>query len=535
MKANATYISYRDTHSFSNLVIDYVDENEHLKAFISEFPSIEAIGRQLERKKLQALDRVTLVDVLNRQYQGLELTSDVRQHIDALQSEHTFTICTAHQPNVFTGYLYFIYKIIHAINLAKECKTHYPEYHFIPVYYMGSEDNDIDEIGTFHYNEKTYTWKTNQKGACGRMKTHELKDIVQVINRTLNKDVNDEAFLMTLLEQAYDGEHTLAEATRIIVNALFGQYGLLVIDGDDVQLKTIFKPVIRHELLFQDSQTLVLDTLSKLSSQYKVQANPRAINLFYLNENLRERIEFSEGHYQVVNTSITFSKDEMEVEIEQHPERFSPNVILRPLYQETILPNVAFIGGGGELAYWLELKTLFEKHQLVYPLILLRNSVLWINEKTVASINKLSMPLESVFLSNEMIFKQLIQESNTMKSLQAIIRELDVHYDAIISLGESVSPNLSQSMSAHKAKASRITNRMIQKFNAQLKTKEELTFKKIAQVKQQIAPNGHLQERYDNFLSVYKTTGLAMLVILSRHQQAFGKEFLVLKLQGESA
>jgi uncharacterized protein YllA (UPF0747 family) len=103
----------------------------------------------------------------------------------------------------------------------------YPEYNFIPVYYMGSEDNDIDEIGTFHYNETTYTWRTDQKGACGRMKTHELKDIVQVINRTLNKDVNDEAFLMTLLEQAYDGEHTLAEATRMIVNALFGQYGLL--------------------------------------------------------------------------------------------------------------------------------------------------------------------------------------------------------------------------------------------------------------------------------------------------------------------
>ena len=535
MKADATYISYNDTHSFSNLVIDYVDEKEHLNEFIIEFPSNEAIGRQLERKKLQAVDRVTLVDVLNRQYQGLELDDEVRQQIDALQSDQTFTVCTAHQPNVFTGYLYFIYKIIHAINLAKECKTHYPEYHFIPVYYMGSEDNDIDEIGSFQYNETTYTWNTDQKGACGRMKTIELKAMVQEINCTLNKDVADEAFLMTLLEQAYNGNHTLAEATRIIVNALFGQYGLLVIDGDDVQLKTIFKPVIRHELLFQDSQTLVVDTLSKLSSHYKVQANPRAINLFYLNENLRERIEFSEGCYQVVNTDITFSREEIETEIEQHPERFSPNVILRPLYQETILPNVAFIGGGGELAYWLELKTLFEKHQLVYPLILLRNSVLWINEKTVASINKLSMPLESVFLSKEIIFKQLMQESNTMKSLQAIIRELEVHYDTIVSLGDSVSPNLSKSMEAHKAKAKRITDRMIQKFNAQLKTNEELTFKKIEQIKQQIAPNGHLQERYDNFLTVYKTTGLAMLDILLRHQHAFGKEFLVLQFQGESA
>ncbi len=535
MKADATYISYNDTHSFSNLVIDYVHEEEHLKEFISEFPSKEAIGRQIARKKSQPVDRTILTESLIRQYQGVEMPSEVRQHIDALQSENTFTICTAHQPNVFTGYLYFIYKIIHAINLAKECKTLYPEYHFVPVYYMGSEDNDIDEIGTFHYNETTYTWNTDQKGACGRMKTHELKDMVQEINRTLNKDVADEAFLMTLLEQAYDGEHTLAEATRIIVNALFGQYGLVVIDGDDVALKTVFKPVMRHELLFQDSQTMVTDTLSRLSVHYKVQANPRAINLFYLKENLRERIEWVDGIYQIVNTTITFSKEEMELEIEQHPERFSPNVILRPLYQETILPDVAFIGGGGELAYWLELKTLFEKHQLVYPLIFLRNSVLWINEKTIASINKLSLPLESVFLSKEIIFKQLIHETNTMKSLQAIIRDLDVNYDAIVSLGESVSPNLAHSMKAHKAKASRISDRIIQKFNAQLKTKEELTFKKIEQIKQQIAPNGHLQERHDNFLSIYKTTGLAMLDILSRHQQAFGKEFLVLKLQGESA
>ena len=225
---------YGDTHSFSKLVTDYINEKELLRDFITDFPSKESIRRQIARKKLQPIDRVVLHHAVQSQYRDMALTTEVAGNLGLLKNQNTWTICTAHQPNIFTGYLYFIYKIVHAIKLAADCNALYTDCHFVPVYYMGSEDNDIDEIGTFHYDEKTYVWNTSQSGACGRMSTLELNEMVQEINRTLNGNVADEAFLIALLEQAYDGKNTLAQATRILVNALFGKYGLLVIDGDDV-------------------------------------------------------------------------------------------------------------------------------------------------------------------------------------------------------------------------------------------------------------------------------------------------------------
>jgi len=531
MNMRVSYLPYSKTNSFSKLVVDFVGESENLKPFIDEFPSKEAILRQIERKKMQSIDRKLLQKVFHSQYGAADLHPGVKTHIEALAEENTFTICTAHQPNIFTGYLYFVYKIIHAIKLADVCSALFPAFKFVPVYYMGSEDNDIDEIGTFHYNNKTYTWNTQQTGACGRMHTKELMSIVRELKKTFNEDLPDEKLMINLLEEAYNGTNTLAEATRILVNSLFGKYGLLIINADDILLKEKFKPVMLNELFHQDSAEIVEETISRLSSQYKVQANPRAINLFYLKADLRERIEFKDNSWQVVNTDISFNEAEIEKEIELHPDRFSPNVILRPLYQESILPNIAFIGGGGELAYWLELKALFDAHKIVYPLLFLRNSVLWINEKTVAAMEKLSINIESAFLAKEELFKRLINEHETMKVLGKLTDELAVVYEAIVGLGNSVSPTLKQSMEAHTAKAKRVEERMSTKFRAQLKGKEEIILNKIEQIKEQIAPNGILQERHDNFLSIYKLLGLEMFDILYKHQQSFGIDFMILEIK----
>ena len=163
----------------------------------------------------------------------------------------------------------------------------------------------------------------------------------------------------------------------------------------------------------------------------------------------------------------------------------------------------------------------------------LRNSVRWINEKTQNAITRLSLHPTTFFLPEEEIFKQLIRKSDTIKSLKVILDELDQQYESVILLGASVSPDLAQSMQAHQAKAKRITDRISQKFNAHLKRKEESTIGRIRKIKDQVAPNGHLQERYDNFLTIYKYTGLTIFDTLLTYQQAFGKEFLVLSMTNE--
>ena len=531
MKIQATHIPYRNTNSFSNLVIDYLNNSDKLETFISKFPSIENIANQIIHKKENYTYRLQLCEALNTQYKDVLISDEVDKNLKLLADSNTFTICTAHQPNIFTGYLYFVYKIVHAIRLANECRQQFPNYNFVPIYYMGSEDNDIDEIGVFHYNKQTFHWAPNQKGACGRMHTKELADIVVEIKKTLNDENVDEHYLIQVLESAYNGINTLAQATRIIVNSLFGSYGLLVVDGDDRLLKKSMISVFRNEILNQVSNPIVTHTTNQISLNYKVQANPRSINLFYLKDNLRERIEQDGEQWQVMNTDIRFDKSEIEIEIQNSPQNFSPNVILRPLYQETILPNVAFVGGGGELAYWIELKDLFEHFHITYPILFLRNSVQWITSKTFSNIKKMKLDFASLFLAKEEIFKLFIRESDEMKSLELNMNQIANHFNEIKNLGNQVSASLGQSTEAHIAKIGRIELRLKQKFKAHLKKKESQTFDRIETIKDHISPNGNLQERYDNFLSIYKIFGRNMFEILLQYQQPFGKEFLILTIE----
>ncbi len=521
-------LSIKDTGYFSPLVNDYVLHKDWLKSLIQDFPSHESIEQQLVLRQKQSIDRSTLVEVLNNQYSTIQDTEVVMSNINALLDATTFSICTAHQPNVFTGFLYFIYKIVHAIKLSNECNSLYSNFKFVPIYFIGSEDNDLDEIGTFHYNNKTYRWDTKQQGACGRMLTTEMEDILNEVLLTLNDQLPHEKNIQKIFTDAYNGVNTLSQATRIIVHSLFGKYGLVVIDADDSRLKSQFIDVMKDELFNQSSYTIVSKTIDTISLHYKAQAVPRELNLFYLKDQLRERIERVGVEWQVVNTTIRFTQDELLNELNQYPERFSPNVILRPLYQETILPNVAFVGGGGEIAYWLQLKSLFEYHKRLYPVLFLRNSILWINAKTSSLIQKHDIDCSHLFGTVDDLVHSKLSDHTTLLELELIETRLLDEYEEIKKLSQSISDSLFQSMEAHTAKAKKIQTRIHQKFISHLKRNEADLIEHIHQIKFHLFPNNSLQERYDNFLSIYKQYGEEMIPELMKQHEGFGNDFIIL-------
>jgi len=299
-----------------------------------------------------------------------------RQNIELLHHENTFTITTSHQLNLFTGPLYFLYKIISVINLTNELKAAYPENNFVPVYWMATEDHDFDEINYFNFKGKKVQWSRQASGAVGRLNTEDLDKVLDVFTANLGFGANSNG-IKKLFKCAYLDHKNLADATRFLANELFGIYGLVIVDADDRDLKSLFAPYVKKELTEQTSFTKVSETNEKINSLgFNVQVNPREINLFYLKEDLRERIVEQNGTYFVNDTDISFTKSELLAELEKHPERFSPNVIMRPLYQEVILPNLCYIGGGGELAYWFQLKSYFKAVNVPFPMLLLRNSVL---------------------------------------------------------------------------------------------------------------------------------------------------------------
>ncbi len=529
MKIEKHTMSISQTNSFSKLVMDYVDENEKMLPFIEAFPSFETLQKQLSLKMFQPEQRDLLVRVLRKQYLKVNTTEAEENAFGLLQNQNTCTICTAHQPVIFTGHLYFIYKIMHAIKLAEQCKMQFPDYDFVPVFYMGSEDDDLQEIGAFNYNQKKYQWETPQTGACGRMSTKDLEPILQEVCHTMNLQKEDEKYLFDVLQEAYHSTNTLAEATRILVHHLFGKYGLLVVDGDDTEFKKTFIPVMEDELLQQSSHVIVAKTIEQLQVNYTAQASPRELNLFYLKDNIRESIERVGEKWNVNNTVISFNKTELLAELHQYPERFSPNVILRPLYQEKILPNIAFIGGGAELAYWMELKSLFAYHHIVYPILQLRNSILWIGEKEEQRMKMLSLRQADLFKDIEVLYQQFVAKSDTMQELDKLQNTIHAYYQQINLLSKEVNKPLEVSMLAHHAKAEKIQKRIREKFVAQIKKKDEQIYTNIYKLKIALFPNHTLQERHNNFLTLYKLYGREMFSILYQYQDGLKNDFIILQ------
>jgi bacillithiol biosynthesis cysteine-adding enzyme BshC len=526
-----TYLPYSDTGYFSRLVTDYLKKEPRLAEFFTYYPDRDGIAMAIDERKKYPVDRETLVNILTHQYAGLHKYDAVVTNIDLLKDENTFTVCTAHQPNLLTGYLYFVYKIIHAIKLAEELKTLQPENNFIPVYYMGSEDNDLDELGVFRYADKKFVWDGGgQSGAVGRMHTASLRPLLDELFKLLGPPGAYCDQLKELLEHTYLQHDTIAKATQYLVNELFGRYGLIVLDPDEAAFKKAILPVLKDDLLNQTAYSLVSQQAAELNKHYKVQATPRPINLFYLDTELRERIEKEGAYWSVLNTDIKWDETALQEELEVHPERFSPNVILRGILQETILPDVAFIGGGAEVAYWLQLKPLFEHYKVFYPAVMLRQSALWIDETGRRLKEQLHLSTEDLFKPTDELIKHYLGENagNKWQTLNETA-EIEKVLAQLKQKAVSLDPNLGRSSEAVLVKIKHQLAVLEQKMLRAEKRKNDVAVQRIKRLKGHIFPGGNLQERTENFISYYLQMGPEYFDLLKDTLKPLMAQFLVIE------
>ncbi|MFM6924821.1 MAG: bacillithiol biosynthesis BshC, partial [Ferruginibacter sp.] len=300
MDSTSTSLTYRDTGHFSRIILDYLEGSEKLEPFFVHRVTADGIKAAIENRRSFPTDRKLLVDTLQKQYAGQNTARQQELNIGQLKNNNCFTVTTAHQPNIFTGHLYFIYKILHAIRLCEKLKAEMPENDFVPVYYMGSEDAALAELGHIHINGIKHEWNTSQTGAVGRMKVDkaliEMMDAFagEIEVHPYGKDIID------LMKACYAQGTTIEQATFKLVNTLFGEYGLLVLLPDDADYKSAFIPVIEKELKEQFSHSIVEETAVRFPKEYKVQAGGRELNMFYLEDDSRERIEAVNGTWSIV-------------------------------------------------------------------------------------------------------------------------------------------------------------------------------------------------------------------------------------------
>ena len=533
MDCISTRIPYRQTRAFSSTILDYLDQSDILRPFYEHPAGLAGIKKTIEARKKFNTNRPVLVEELKKQYESVTHNGKIVKQIESLLSENTFTITTAHQNNIFTGPLYFIYKIIHAIRLADHLNESLPGNHFVPVFYMGSEDADLDELNNIWLAGEKLVWNTAQKGAVGRMKVDkELVKLISVIEGQLAVLPHGHE-IISLVKQSYIDGRTIQDATFQFVNSLFAQFGLLVLLPDNPALKKQMVEIFQDDFLNQTASAIVEKTAERLSeSGYKVQANPREINLFYLKDNLRERIEEKNGKYFVLNTTISFTKEELLQELKDHPERFSPNVILRGLFQETILPNIVFIGGGGEAAYWLQLKDLFASYKVPFPVIVLRNSFLLIEKKWQEKLNRLGFTLDDLFLSEQELLNKLVERDSSRKlRLNGTLTETEQLYEHIKTQASAVDSTLEKHVEALKLR----TIHRLQELEKKMLRAEKRKFtdqqRQIQSLKQKLFPNNGLQERIDNFMPYYAQWGKEFIQEIYDQSLNMEQEFVVLEFK----
>lgn len=524
-------LDFSKVNALSKRDITYQNSPQTFNDFLNFLPDLEGLKQAVQERNNFPVNRSLLTNALSIQYQRIKATDAQLQNLESLGNDNTYTIITAHQPALLTGPLYYIYKIFSTINLAEKLKSAYPDLNFVPVFINGSEDHDFDEIKSLHLFQKKITWLHEESGPTGRFNLTGLQEVADEVASVLGENKNSTKIL-AVLRACLNLSTNYNEFVFSLVNQLFGQYGLIVANMDDALLKKAFTPIMQEELLTGISEKLIKPTQDKIAQLgFHSQAFSREINLFYMKDGLRERI-IKEGEvFKINNTAITFSEVEILNELNDHPENFSPNVVMRPLYEEFIFPNIAYIGGGGELAYWLERKEQFKHFNVFYPALIRRDSVLILQKIQADILKKFNFAVEDIFLSEEQIINKYLNENVDIEiNLSGQQDSINNIFDSIKILADKVDKSLIDYVGAEHLKTNKLMEQIESRIKRSVKKNEEVSLNQLKNLKTKLFPDNGLQERHDNFLQLYNSLGDQFFDILKENLDALDKNFKVLVL-----
>lgn len=492
-------IAFDKVIPFSSRDIQYQLSVDKFKDFIAFDPSLDGLYCAIQERQKCDVDRKTLHNVLYQKYEGTA-TDPQMENISKLLDDKTFSITTAHQPVIFGGPAFYIYKIATVIHLAATLRSHFPAYNFVPVFVNGSEDHDFEEVKKTYLFQNEILWETDQKGPVGRFNTDGLQPILDEFSTILGE--SDSAInISKILKESLDTAATYNDFVFQWVSRLFGDYGLLVLNMDDPKLKRNFIPILKKEIVEMPSQEIVKNTQDALEVLgFKAQAFAREVNVFYLSKGARDRIIFQNGEYLIGDA--TFSKDEILGLLEKSPENFSPNVILRPLYQEFSLPDIAFVGGGGEIAYWMERKKQFAHFGVFFPAIIRRNSFLIVSKSMQKTMHNLHLDVNDIFLTeHEAVAKYLGITSKQALDFSEEEQLMLSAIEAIAVKASHIDITLEPLVKSEGAKLMKNLSNVQHRIIKAAKQKEETALVQIHNLYQKLFPDGGLQERRDNFFS----------------------------------
>lgn len=391
-RGTVTRIGFDALGRFSDLYRTYCSDYPSLADFFAgDFRRDEVLRRAMSRTTSFDRDRETLVSVLKRQNEQWGASEDTLRNIARLGDADSVAVVTGQQVGLLTGPLYTALKTITALQVSREmeARTGKP---CIPVFWLEGEDHDVAEATSvalptddgpvrFRY-EPSQAAEGFNAGPVGRLDLDSgfagfLREVEEALPPT---EFRDE--VIGAVEEAYRTGDTLLSGFARYLRRLFPTEGLVFLSPDDPDLKSLLKPLFEQELReHAGSYAALMRATERISGPYSAQIHPRPGNLFLLEEEGRVRLDPDGDSFHLRGLDRDLPAEEALALLESDPGRFSSNVALRPLAQDTLLPTAVYVAGPGEVAYFAQLKGLYEWAGIPMPVIYPRASATFVEKR----------------------------------------------------------------------------------------------------------------------------------------------------------
>lgn len=508
-------IKFSDIPNSPELFNDYIENFEKVKDFFhSNFRDFDYLIRNLETFNKDIEHREKLVSILKKQYSNTNSSEKTLNNIHSLLSENTFAIVTGQQLGILTGPLYTIYKIITTIKLANQLNEKYPELKFVPIFWLEGDDHDFDEVNWIKIldNENSLTKIVYDDGLDtetnrGPMGNYQLDLMIEQFIEKIAASLRETEFkseLLNLIKKHYYAGATLKTAFVGLVQEFFDKYGLIIFDPQDIEVKDWLKHIFIKDIESYRfiSEELILRS-AKLEENYHAQVKIKPINLFYVEDGGRYLIEPSGNDFRLKGKRKKFTKEQLIAEINSNPEKFSPNVVLRPICQDFLLPTVYYVAGPSEICYHTQIYPYYAVHNLTTPILYPRASATIIEAKVKNILNKYELKLEDFFTDLESLATNITDKNSEIvvnNLIEKTLNEIENPFEILKENLLKIDPTLEDVVKTAKNKTIQAIELVKEKALMAQRKKNEIIFRQIYKTSNILYPDENLQEREINFI-----------------------------------
>jgi bacillithiol biosynthesis cysteine-adding enzyme BshC len=510
------FINFGDVPKNHNLFLDYLYEFENVADFYKYNFRDKEKYPDIFRNILKSRNSLNfnIAKLIEEQYNSVQSSSEkTKKNIRLLESPKTIAVITGQQLGLLGGPLYTIYKIITALKLSSQLNERFNDFNFVPVFWMESDDHDFNEVHkvTVLNNDNnivTIKYKEDVSDDEIRPGVGNLifdDSIVEFINQ-LEQSLRNTEFkerIISGIKNIYQPGRTFKQSFRDLLHWLFDEYGLIIFDPSTDEVKQALKPIFLREINNFRAHTQKLVSVSaKLEDVYHAQVKVKPVNMFYHIENGRYSIEPVEEIFKLKRKRKQFTKEEIVNEINEHPERFSPNVLLRPITQDYLFPTAFYVAGPSEVSYFAQINPLYEFFEIEPPIIYPRSSATLIEKSVLSFMDKYDLTMRDVFLGTEQLKEKILSsvaENKIDDIFDNAVRNMNLIFDDLKEKLFTIDKTISDSTNRYREKVLFTLNELKSKAEKAHESRFEVLIRQISKVSNLLYPNENLQERELNY------------------------------------